>query len=262
MLLILICEIIFDFSKPLGSFQIIGRFQIRFNFFCLSKYTALVAEIKEKKAKQQKEYDILQAIAAGNKQPLIPHLEFEYSDVGIHEDLYKLVRYSSEEVFSSKDMSNKIMRLWTTFLELILGVPSRTHGTENVEDRKNMQRVAHFVSSNTGGDGNSNGDSALMNSRLPKSDNEVDGRVNEVKNGQQSSLAANDKENGPVDSDRACRDDHLMDKGKNNADCSEKISGFSKQVASDEQSAVNNTLIAVRGEASMTKTSLEIASGL
>ncbi|KAK4272056.1 hypothetical protein QN277_020656 [Acacia crassicarpa] len=222
---------------------------------------SLVAEIKEKKAKQQKEYDILQAIAAGNKQPLIPHLEFEYSDVGIHEDLYKLVRYSCEEVFSSKDMSNKIMRLWTTFLELILGVPSRTHGTENVEDRKNMQRVAHFVSSNTGGDGNSNGDSALMNSRLPKSDNEVDGRVNEVKNGQQSSLAANDKENGPVDSDRACRDDHLMDKGKNNADCSEKISGFSKQVASDEQSAINNTLIAVRGETSMTKTSLEIASG-
>ncbi|XP_028778645.1 paired amphipathic helix protein Sin3-like 2 isoform X2 [Neltuma alba] len=216
---------------------------------------SLVAEIKEKKAKQQKEYDILHAIAAGNRQPLIPHLEFEYSDGGIHEDLYKLIRYSCEEVFSSKDMSNKIMRLWTTFLELILGVPSRTHGTENLEDRKTGQRVAHFVASNTGGDGNSHGDS--IPSRLPKSDNEVDGRVNEVKNGQQTSLA-NDKENGPVDCDRACRDD---DKGKNNADCSERVSGFSKQIASDEQSIINNTSSAVRGETSMTKTSLEITSG-
>jgi len=37
-------------------------------------YTTLVTEIKEIKEKQQKQDDIIQSIAAGNKQPLIPHL--------------------------------------------------------------------------------------------------------------------------------------------------------------------------------------------
>lgn len=216
-----------------------------------------MAEIKENKAKKQKEYDILQAVAAGNKQPLIPHLEFEYSDIGIHEDLYKLIRYSCEEVFSSKELSNKIMRLWTTFLEPMLGVPSRSHGTENVEDRKNGHRA-----SNIGGDGSTHGDSVLGNSRLATSDNnETDGRVAEAKNDQQTSLAANDKESGSVASDHVHRDDPLMDKGKNNVDCSEKLSGFSKQISSDEQTAISNATITVRGETSLSKISLEIPSG-
>ena len=92
------------------------------------------------KQKQQKHDDIIQSIAAGNKQPLIPHLEFEYSDVGIHEDLYKLVRYSCEELFSSKELLNKIMRLWSTFLEPMLGVPSQSHGTERAEEQKNQRK--------------------------------------------------------------------------------------------------------------------------
>ena len=37
-------------------------------------YTTLVTEIKEMKEKQQKQDDIIQSIAAWNKQPLIPHL--------------------------------------------------------------------------------------------------------------------------------------------------------------------------------------------
>ncbi|KAI9125887.1 hypothetical protein K1719_003305 [Acacia pycnantha] len=73
-------------------------------------------------------------------------------------------------------MSNRVRRRWTTFLELILGAPFHTHGTGNVEDEKTGQCVAHFVSSNTGGNGNSIGDSALMNSRVPKLDDEVDVR--------------------------------------------------------------------------------------
>lgn len=213
-----------------------------------------MSEIKEKKAKQHKELDILQAIAGGNKQRRIPNLELKYSDVGILEDMYKLIRDSCEEVFPSKDMSNKIMKLWTTFLEMILGVPSRTQGIENVEDRKTGQHVAHFAAPNTG-DGNSHED-------LAKSDNEGDGRVNEINSGQQTSIAANDRENGPVDGDEACRDDPLTDKGKNNSDCGEKIPGSCKQISSVEQSTINNTSVAVRRETSMTKTSLEITSGL
>ncbi|CAL0321769.1 unnamed protein product [Lupinus luteus] len=184
---------------------------------------SLVAEIKEIKEKQQKEDDILQSIAAGNKQPLIPHLEFEYSDTSIHEDLYKLIQYSCEELFSSKELSNKIMRLWSTFLEPMLGVPSQSHRTEKVEDRKAGDNVC---------DGSPHGDSTSISSRLPKLDkNEADGRTTEVKNAHRTSLAANDKQNVSVAGELVYRDDPLMDKGQKNVEYSDKSSGISKQLA-------------------------------
>lgn len=222
-----------------------------------------MAEIKEIKEKLQKEDHIIQSIAAENRQPLIPHLEFEYSDGGIHEDLYKLVQYSCEEVFSSKELLNKIMRLWSTFLEPMLGVTSQSHGTERVEDRKAGHSSRNFAASNVGGDGSPHRDSISTNSRLPKSDkNEVDGRVTEVKNIHRTSVAANDKENGSVGGELVCRDDQLMDKGLKKVECSDKASGFSKQFASDEQGVKNNPSIAIRGENSLNRTNLDVSPGL
>ena len=217
-----------------------------------------MAEIKEIKEKQQKEGDILQAIAAGNKQPLVPHLEFEYSDVGIHEDLYKLICYSSEEVFSSKEMLNKIMRLWSTFLEPMLGVPSRSHGKANIEEQKPEYHVQKFVASNAGnGDGNLNGIS-----RQPKSDkNEVDGRASEVQNLQQTSLPANDKNNGSVNVDHSFRDNMQMAKCETSADYINNVSGFNRQFGSDEQGANGDASVSVR-ENSQPKSSLEMMSGV
>ncbi|KAG4395714.1 hypothetical protein GLYMA_19G016300v4 [Glycine max] len=224
---------------------------------------SLVTEIKEIKEKQQKEDDIIQSIAAGNKQPLIPHLEFEYSDVGIHEDLYKLVRYSCEELFSSKELLNKIMRLWSTFLEPMLGVPSQSHGTERAEDRKTGHNVRNFGAPNVGGDGSPREDTLSINSRVPKSDkNEADGRVTEVKNVHWTTVAAsNDKENGSVGGEIVSRDDPLMDKGQKNVECNDKASGFSKQFASGEEGAKNNVSIAIRGENSLNRTNLDASSG-
>ncbi|KAK7266241.1 hypothetical protein RIF29_18883 [Crotalaria pallida] len=214
---------------------------------------SLVAEIKEIKEQQQKEDDILQSIAAGNKQPLIPHLEFEYSDTGIHEDLYKLVQYSCEELFSSKELLNKIMRLWSTFLEPMLGAPSQSHRTERVEDRT----AGHNIR-----DGSPHGDAVSINSRLPKLDkNEVDGRVTEVKNAHRTSIAVNDKENVSINGELVRRDDLLMDKGQKNAEGSDKVAGFSKQFASVEQGAKNSVSIAVRGENSLSRTSVELTPG-
>lgn len=222
-----------------------------------------MAEIKEIKEKQQKEDDILQSIAAGSKQPLIPHLEFEYSDAGIHEDLYKLVRYSCEEVFSSKELLNKILRLWSTFLEPMLGLTSQSHGTERVEDRKAGNNVRNSVAPNVGGDGSPHRDSISVNARLPKSDkNEVDGRVNEVKNAHRTSAATNDKENGSVGGEHVCRDDPSMDKGQKNGECSDKAPGFGKQFASDEQGVKNNASIVIRGENSQNRTNLDVPQGL
>jgi paired amphipathic helix protein Sin3a len=215
-----------------------------------------VTEIKEIKEKQQKEDDIVQSIAAGAKHPLIPHLEFDFSDADIHEDLYKLVRYSCEEVFSCKELFNKIMRLWSTFLEPMLGVTSQSHGTERIEDRKVGQSARSSVAPNVGGDGSPHRDSI---SRLPKSDKtEVEGRVTEVKNGHQTSVATNGKENGSVG-----RDDLLMDnKGQKSVECSDKAPGFGKQISSDEQAARNPASVTIRGESSVNRTNLDTSPGL
>ncbi|KAJ0043449.1 hypothetical protein Pint_19374 [Pistacia integerrima] len=80
-------------------------------------FAALVAEIKELKENKLAEDNVLFAIAAGHQQPVIPHQEYGYSDLSIHEDLYKLVQYSysCEEMCSAKERVNKAMKLWTTF---------------------------------------------------------------------------------------------------------------------------------------------------
>lgn len=220
----------------------------------------MVAEIKEIKEKQQKEDDIVQSIAAGAKYSLLPHLEFDFSDAEIHEDLYKLVRYSCEEVFSSKELFNKIMRLWSSFLEPMLGVTSLSHETERVEDRKVGHSVQSSVAPNAGGDGSPHRESI---SRLPKSEkNEGDGRVTEVKNVHQTSLAAHDKENGSVGSELVSRDDLLMDKGQRSVDCNDnKAPGFGKQFSSDEPGARNTASVAIRGESSVNRTNLDMSPG-
>ncbi|CAL1392009.1 unnamed protein product [Linum trigynum] len=83
---------------------------------------SLLTEIKDLKEKQPKGDDVLFAIAAGYRQTLVPHLEYEYSDGTIHEDIRKLVQYSCEEICSTKEQLSKVMRLWTTFVELMLGI--------------------------------------------------------------------------------------------------------------------------------------------
>ncbi|XP_074287328.1 paired amphipathic helix protein Sin3-like 2 [Silene latifolia] len=97
---------------------------------------SLVADIRELKESMQKEDDMVLAVAAGNKRSLVPHLKFEYSDRDIHEDIYKLIKFSCEEVVTTKEQLNKVMRLWTTFLEPILGVTSHTHDGEYVKARQ------------------------------------------------------------------------------------------------------------------------------
>ncbi|KAK9161860.1 hypothetical protein Syun_008201 [Stephania yunnanensis] len=67
--------------------------------------------------KKRKEEDGLLAIADGNRRPIVPNLEYEYSDPDIHEDLYQLIEYSCGEVCSNMEQLEKITRIWTTFLE-------------------------------------------------------------------------------------------------------------------------------------------------
>lgn len=60
-------------------------------------------------------------------------MEFEYSDPDIHEDLYQLIKFSCGEVCTTEQL-DKVMKIWTTFLEPMLGVPSRLQGAEDTED--------------------------------------------------------------------------------------------------------------------------------
>lgn len=89
--------------------------------------TALLAEIKEISENKCKEDDVLLSVAAGNVQPIIAHLEFEYPDSDIHEDLYQIIKYSCKEV-CTKEQLDKVMKIWTTFLEPIFGVPRQPQG--------------------------------------------------------------------------------------------------------------------------------------
>ncbi|PAN17692.1 hypothetical protein PAHAL_3G150100 [Panicum hallii] len=91
----------------------------------------LLAEIKEINEKKRKGDDVLLAVAAGNRRPIVPNMSFEYVDSDIHEDLYQIIKYSCGELCSSSDQVDKVMRIWTTFLEPILGIQHRGHGTED-----------------------------------------------------------------------------------------------------------------------------------
>ncbi|CAA2967038.1 paired amphipathic helix Sin3-like 2 isoform X2 [Olea europaea subsp. europaea] len=95
---------------------------------------SLVADIKDVKEKKQKEDDIIVSIASRSRHFVSPNLEFQYSDVDVHEDVYKIIKYSCEMVCSTKEQLNKVLRLWTSFLEPMLGVRTRPHGTGVTED--------------------------------------------------------------------------------------------------------------------------------
>ncbi|KAL6848318.1 hypothetical protein ACP4OV_022446 [Aristida adscensionis] len=102
---------------------------------------SLLTEIKEINEKKRKEDDVLLAIAAGNRRPIVPNMSFEYIDSEIHEDIHKIIKYSCGEVCNSSDQLDKVMRIWTTFLEAILGVQPRSHGTEDPDLIKPKSRT-------------------------------------------------------------------------------------------------------------------------
>ncbi|XP_073300391.1 paired amphipathic helix protein Sin3-like 4 isoform X2 [Primulina huaijiensis] len=103
----------------------------------------LLAEIKETSEKYQNEGEMLLSIGAGYRQPKQPHMEFEYSDPEIHEDLYQLMKYSCGEVFTPEQHA-KVMTIWTSFLEPMLGIPARSHSIDS-EDVKHSNYVAKDV---------------------------------------------------------------------------------------------------------------------
>lgn len=242
-------------------------------FFNACNGTALLAEIKEINEKKHKEDDVLLAIAAGNKRPIIPNLEFDYTDSEIHDDLYQVIKYSCGEVCSTMEQLEKVMRIWTFFLEPILGVSPRPRGagdTENMVKTKN--HAVKRSRARIGGNGRSpDADVIVSNSK----------QLNPISNGdesipaeQMSSCRATMvngnvmvEEDGYNDVHRVGRNNHTSGsilqhvKASNNVPVADEMSGVNIQAASTERLTDSNTSLAVRAEQNYGRTSLEMTSG-
>ncbi|XP_042010268.1 paired amphipathic helix protein Sin3-like 3 isoform X2 [Salvia splendens] len=173
---------------------------------------AFLAEIREMSEKDQNEDEKILSISGGYKQPIKPHMKFEYPDPDIQEDLYQLMKYACGEV-CTPEQHDKVMKIWTTFIEPVFSIPSRP----SVEDMKetvnndSAKTLANFGEGNvipvgeaasnmskTGGDNipteeprcsrilMGHGDNGVKNCGSPNADNaacEIDISCNATQNG-------------------------------------------------------------------------------
>ena len=61
------------------------------DYFLILNYI-LLAEIKEINEKKRKGGDVLLAVAAGNRRPIVPNVSYVYVDSDIDEDLYQIIK--------------------------------------------------------------------------------------------------------------------------------------------------------------------------
>ncbi|XP_038713582.1 paired amphipathic helix protein Sin3-like 4 isoform X4 [Tripterygium wilfordii] len=230
-----------------------------------SSTKALLAEIKEISEKKLKEDDVLLAIAAGNRRPIIPNLKFEYPDSDIHEDIYQLIKYSCGEVCTTEQL-DKVMKIWTTFLEPILGVPSRPQGAEDTEDAVKSRN--HSVKGSGESDGSPGGGSAVINSKPSRNGDESTPQ-------EQSSSSKTwviNGDNGPkvvgsLDADQTRKNDTFSctphyDKVQPNPVMGDKTSGVSKEVGCSERLVNSNASLANGAEESNGRTNVETISDI
>ncbi|CAK9162852.1 unnamed protein product [Ilex paraguariensis] len=218
---------------------------------------SLVSEIKDIKEKKQKEDDVLLAIAAGSRHAILPNLEFEYSDAEIHEDLHKLVKYSCEEVCTSKEQFNKVMRLWTAFLEPMLGVPSRPHGSDGSEDDViPRHRYVKNIVTNIGESNGSLGvDATTMNSKQSKA----------ICNGDESTSPqrGNCFRSSLVTADTLAKEDGFcLEKDQKNIAALDKVSGLNCTGGSRECLVSSDVPLANGADTSHVRNITEVTSGL
>ena len=175
---------------------------------------------------------MLLAIAAGNKRPIVPHMEFEYPDAEIHEDLYQLMKYSCGEVCTAEQL-DKVMKIWTTFVEPVLGVPTRIQGSEDSDDsvrprNGGVRNNGHPISEKDG----SPSQCATTLKQSNCSRDEVEGSPLE-----QSSSGNHAKQDGYPDASNNML--HLV-RAQNNGSMVDQISELGKQTMNSELPASSN----------------------
>lgn len=240
-------------------------------------FTALLAEIKEISEKKRKEDDVLLAIAAGNRRPIIPNLEFEYPDPDIHEDLYQLIKYSCGEVCTTEQL-DKVMKIWTTFLEPMLGVPSRPQGAEDTEDVVKTKNNAVKTGAASVGEGDlspaagAGAGATAVNSKQSNPSRNGDENIPPEQSSSCRSWQVNGdngvKEDSSLDAERIARKSDTFcsnpqqGKAQVNASMADEISGVSKQDNSNERFVNSNVSLVTAVELSNGRTNIENTSGL
>ncbi|XP_057948540.1 paired amphipathic helix protein Sin3-like 4 isoform X2 [Malania oleifera] len=227
---------------------------------------ALLAEIKEISEKKCKEDDVLLAIAAGNRRPIVPNMEFNYSDPDIHEDIYQLIKYSCGEVCTTEQL-NKVMKIWTTFLEPMLGVPSRPQGAEDTEDV--VKTKNHAIKNGAVSVGDSDG-SPMNSKQLNTSRNGDESIPPEQSSSCRAWMINGDngvKVVGSLDADRIARRSETFcstyqGKVQTTTTVADEMSVISKQTTPNERLANSNASLATGPGQSLGRTNMESTSGL
>ncbi|PSS30420.1 Paired amphipathic helix protein Sin3-like [Actinidia chinensis var. chinensis] len=217
---------------------------------------SLVTEIKEIKEKTQKVDDVVLAITSGSRHPIIPNLEFEYSDSNIHKDLYKLIKYSCEEICTTKEQLNKVMRLWTTFMEPILGIPSWPCNSEVTEDvGRARHQTGRRTNSNIGeGDGSPGADASTLNYKQSEP----------LHDGDESKLPeqANSCKIGLANEDTSAKDDGFhLGKGRKILAVVDTVSRLDITVGSVERLTNSNEALATAADNIQGIINMELTSG-
>lgn len=81
-------------------------------------------EIKEVHEHKRREDENILAFASGSRRPLIPDYTFELPEPSVHNDLYNIIKFASDETLS-EEQSAKVMAFWTSFIEPFFGVNPR-----------------------------------------------------------------------------------------------------------------------------------------
>ncbi|PSR88338.1 Paired amphipathic helix protein Sin3-like [Actinidia chinensis var. chinensis] len=220
---------------------------------------ALLAEIKEISEQRRREDDVLLTIAAGNRRPIILHMEFEYPDSDIHEDLYQLIKYSCGEVCTSEQL-DKVMKIWTTFLEPMLGVPCRPQGAEDTEDV--IKAKNHISQSGAASIGESDGSPVDGMTFITNKESNPSRNGDESTPPPELSSSGRDwlingdngvKEDGPHDVDHSVRrSDALCNTPQignvQSTTVADETSGVGRPCTSNEQLVNSNTSLATRAD--------------
>ncbi|XP_064949089.1 paired amphipathic helix protein Sin3-like 4 isoform X1 [Musa acuminata AAA Group] len=227
---------------------------------------ALLAEIKEINDKMKKEDDILVTIAARNRQPIVPNMAFEYVDVSIHEDLYQIIKYSCGEVCTSSDQLDKVMKIWTTFLEPLLGVPSRNQLAEDAEDVKPKSRVVKANLSVVGESNGSPGADYAGASKQSNGDENIPSEQTALCRTRSANGDTTVTENGFHDVDQTTRhgenlcNNLLQGRVQGSAPMADEVSGITGTNVSAERMP-DTTSVAGRAEQCHNRTNREIVTG-
>ncbi|KAI4314256.1 hypothetical protein L6164_027183 [Bauhinia variegata] len=229
---------------------------------------ALLAEIKEISEKKRKEDDVLLAIAAGNRRPILPNLEFKYPDPDIHENLYQLIKYSCGEICTTEQL-DKVMKIWTTFLEAMLGVPPRPQGPEDTEDvvKVKSNSVKNGTTSVAESDGSPSAGATKQLNTARNGDESIPLEQSNSCRARQTNGDSGIKEDNCFDVDRTSRKSEAlgnsMQHGKIHSSVAmpDEVSGFNKQDHSYERLAQANPSLPTGIDQSNARTNIDSASG-